>query len=154
SPPLSESGARAEEGPKAGSSSQEGEPPSPESGSPVRQEASACTSAANRFPSQDRPTLVAQYDVIYVEAIQTANLSRRPAPVPDGNGGYAHNGASRKAGLNKSIQDGRHFLSLLAYKAACAGKRVAAVSPADTTQNCSGRGEKMPKDLSMRIHVC
>ena len=49
--------------------------------------------------------LVRQYDVIYVEAIQAANLSRRPAPKPDGAGGYGHNGASRKAGLNKSIHD-------------------------------------------------
>ncbi len=31
--------------------------------------------------------LVREYDVISVEAIQPANLSRRPAPVPDGNGG-------------------------------------------------------------------
>jgi putative transposase len=100
--------------------------------------------------------LVRQYDVIYVEAIQAANLSRRPAAVPDGNGGYAHNGASRKAGLNKSMQDAgwRHFLSILAYTAARAGKRVEAVSPADTTQNCSGCGEKLPKDLSVRTHVC
>jgi putative transposase len=49
--------------------------------------------------------LVRQYDTLYVEAIQPANLSRRPAPVPDGKGGYLPNGASRKAGLNKSILD-------------------------------------------------
>jgi hypothetical protein len=30
--------------------------------------------------------LVRRYDTIYVEAIQPANLSRRPAPIPDGNG--------------------------------------------------------------------
>src|SRR5262249_54405225 len=67
---------------------------------------------------------VRQYDVISVEAIQPANLSRRPAPKQDENGTYAHNGASRKAGRNKSMHDAgwRHFLSLLAYKAACAGK--------------------------------
>jgi putative transposase len=67
--------------------------------------------------------LVRAYDTIYVEAMQPSNLSRRPAPKPDenGKGGYARNGASRKAGLNKSIQDAgwRHFLSILAYKAAC-----------------------------------
>jgi putative transposase len=49
--------------------------------------------------------LVRQYDTIYHEAIQPANLSRRPTPVPDGNGSYLHNAASAKAGLNKSIQD-------------------------------------------------
>src|SRR5258708_4302563 len=70
--------------------------------------------------------LVREYDVIYVEAIQPANLSRRPAPKQDENGSYEHNGASRKAGLNKSIQDAgrRHFLAILAYNAACAAKRV------------------------------
>src|SRR5262249_29680371 len=43
--------------------------------------------------------LVRHYDVISVEAIQPANLSRRPAakPAENGNGGYEHNGASRKA---------------------------------------------------------
>ena len=102
--------------------------------------------------------LVRWYDTIYVEAMQPANLSRRPAPRPDANGtgGYEHNGASRKAGLNTSIEDAgwRHFLSILACKAACAGKRVEAVDPAYTTQGCSGCGERIYKSLSVRTHVC
>ncbi|HLZ24936.1 MAG TPA: transposase, partial [Ktedonobacterales bacterium] len=100
--------------------------------------------------------LVRQYDVIYVEAIQPANLSRRPAPKQDENGGYAHNGASRKAGLNKSIHDAGwgHFLSILTFKAACAGKRVEAVNPAYTSQDCSGCGARIQKSLSVRTHVC
>jgi putative transposase len=100
--------------------------------------------------------LVRQYDTIYVEAMQTANLRRRPEPKPDGNGHYEHNGASRKAGLNKSIQDAgwRHFLSILAYTAACAGKRVDAVPPAYTSQDCSGCGARIDKSLSVRTHVC
>src|SRR5215469_4781307 len=103
-------------------------------------------------------TLVREYDVIYVEAIQPANLSRRPTPQPDGNsnGGYVQNGASRKAGLNKSIHDAgwRSFLSILAFKAACAGKRVEAVNPAYTSQDCSGCGVRIRRSLSVRIHVC
>jgi len=100
--------------------------------------------------------LVRQFDTIYHEAIQPTNLSRRAAPVPDGNGGYLPNGASRKAGLNKSVQDAGwgHFLSILTFKAACAGKRVEAVNPAFTTQDCSGCGERIQKSLSVRTHVC
>jgi putative transposase len=73
-------------------------------------------------------TLVRAYDAIYMEAIQPANVSRRPAPKPDEHGTCKHNAASQKAGLNTSMQDAgwRHFLSILAYTAACAGKRVEA----------------------------
>jgi IS605 OrfB family transposase len=108
------------------------------------------------FHHKSALALVREYDVIYVEAIQPANLSRRPAPKQDENGTYEHNGASRKAGLNKSIQDAgwRHFLSILAYKAACAGKRVEAVSPAYTSQECSGCGARIQTSLSVRTHVC
>ncbi|MGO8950431.1 MAG: RNA-guided endonuclease InsQ/TnpB family protein [Ktedonobacterales bacterium] len=100
--------------------------------------------------------LVRQYDVIYLEDLQVQNLSHRPAPVPDGAGGYLHNGASAKSGLNKSIQDAGWyaFRMILACKAECAGKRVEAVPPAYTSQDCSGCGERVQKSLSMRTHVC
>jgi putative transposase len=100
--------------------------------------------------------LVRAYDTIDVEAIQPANLSRRPAPKPDGTGGSAHNGASRKAGLNSSIQDAgwRRVLSILTFKAACAGKRMEAVPPAYTSQDCSGCGERIYTSLSVRTDVC
>jgi putative transposase len=108
------------------------------------------------FHHQTALALVRAYDTIFYEAIQPANLIRRPAPTPDGNGGYAHNGARRKAGLNTSIQDAgwSSFLSILAYKAACAGKRAEAVDPAYTSQECSGCGERISKSLSVRTHVC
>jgi putative transposase len=48
----------------------------------------------------------------------------------------------------------RHFLSILACKAACAGKRVEVVPPAYTTQECSGCGKRVRKSLSVRTHVC
>jgi putative transposase len=100
--------------------------------------------------------LVRAYDTIFVEAIQPANLRRRPAPTQDEHGTYQHNGASQKAGLNKSIADAgwRQFLSILAFKAACAGKRVEAVNPAYTSQDCSGCGKRMQLSLSVRTHVC
>jgi putative transposase len=100
--------------------------------------------------------LVQAYDTIYLEDLQISNLSRRPAPVSDGNGGYLHNGASAKAGLNKSIQDAgwAQFRTILDGKAAYAGRRVVAVSPAYTSQDCSGCGARVEKSLSVRTHVC
>jgi len=100
--------------------------------------------------------LVGENDVIYLEDLQVANLRRRPAPKPDGNGGYLPNGAKRKAGLNKSISDAgwARFRTILEYKAAWAGKRVEALPPAYTSQDCSGCGERVPKSLSVRTHVC
>jgi hypothetical protein len=67
-----------------------------------------------------------------------------------------HNGASRKAGLNKSIHDAGWyaFRRILTCKAACAGKRVEAIPPAFTTQDCSGCGERVQKSLSVRTHIC
>jgi putative transposase len=100
--------------------------------------------------------LVREYDTIYLEDLQVRNLSRRPKARPDGNGGYEHNGANRKAGLNQSINDaGWHaFRRILACKAAWAGKRVEAIPSAYTTQDCSGCGERIYKSLSVRTHVC
>ena len=66
---------------------------------------STSAGSAADFHHKTALALVRRYDTIYVEAIQAANLSRRPAPMPDGHGGYLQNGASRKAGLNKSIHD-------------------------------------------------
>ena len=100
--------------------------------------------------------LVRAYDVLYLEDLQVRNLSRRPAPTPDGNGSYLHNGASAKAGLNTSIQDAGWyaFRIILACKAAYAGKRAEAIPSAYTSQDCSGCGERVRKSLSVRTHVC
>jgi putative transposase len=100
--------------------------------------------------------LVRAYDTIYVEAIQPANVSHRPAPKQDEHGRYVHNGASQKPGLNTSMHDAgwRQLLSILACKAACASKRVEAVPPAYTTQECSGCGKRTQLCLSVRTHVC
>jgi putative transposase len=100
--------------------------------------------------------LVRAYDTIYLEDLQVAHLVRRPKPVLDSNGGYGHNGASHKAGLNKSINDAgwAQFRTILCGKAAYAGRRVAAVPAAYTSQDCSGCGTRIEKSLSVRTHVC
>jgi putative transposase len=66
------------------------------------------------------------------------------------------NGAAAKAGLDTSIHDAgwSAFRVILACKAACAGTRVDAVPPADTSQERSGCGERVRKSLSVRTHGC
>jgi putative transposase len=82
-------------------------------------------------------SLVRQYDTIYHEELQTANLLRNHP-------------------LAKSIADAgwSAFLSILACKAVCAGKRAVAVPPAYTSQTCSGCGVLVHKGHSVRWHLC
>jgi len=82
-------------------------------------------------------TLVRANDTIYHEDLQTANMLKN------------HH-------LAKSISDAgwSQFLSILAFKAAYAGKRVVAVPPAYTSQTCSGCGVLVAKGLSVRWHSC
>jgi putative transposase len=58
--------------------------------------------------------------------------------------------------LAKSIEDAgwSAFLSILTYKAACAGRQVIAVNPAFTSQHCSVCGMLVAKGLSVRWHAC
>jgi putative transposase len=81
--------------------------------------------------------LVRDYDTIYHEDLQVTNMLKN------------HH-------LAKSIADAgwSGFLSILAFKAACAGKRVVAVNPAYTSQTCSGCGAVVSKGLSVRWHSC
>ncbi|MEQ8957771.1 MAG: transposase, partial [Coleofasciculus sp. C2-GNP5-27] len=94
--------------------------------------------------------------VFFVENIKPGNLSRKNKPKQDENGKYLPNGQSAKSGLNKSINDAGwgQFLSILAYKAAKAGKSVVKVKPHDTSQVCSCCNRYQKKDLSVRIHEC
>ncbi|MCA1599052.1 MAG: transposase [Chloroflexi bacterium] len=100
--------------------------------------------------------IVAEYGAVAVEALSIDNMTKRPAPVKNDNGAYAPNGASAKAGLNKSIQDAAwgQFLSILRVKAEEAGLVYVAVNPSGTSQHCSGCGAKCPKTLSERWHAC
>jgi putative transposase len=81
--------------------------------------------------------LLRDYDTIYLEDLRVANMVRN-----------RH--------LAKSISDAgwAQFRSILEAKAACAGRRVVAVPPAYTSQDCSGCGTRIPKALSVRTHVC
>ena len=58
--------------------------------------------------------------------------------------------------LSKSISDAGWgtLFELLSYKAEEAGRLIVRVAPHGTSQNCSGCGVKVPKDLSVRVHKC
>jgi putative transposase len=81
--------------------------------------------------------LVRANDTIYCEDLQVRNMVRN------------HH-------LAKSISDAGWsvFLSILAFKAACAGREIIAVNPAFTSQICSGCGVLVQKGLSIRWHSC
>jgi putative transposase len=81
--------------------------------------------------------LVQQNDTIYRENLQVRSMVRN------------HH-------LAKSISDAgwAAFLSILSFKAACAGRSVVAVPPAFTSQRCSGCGILVTKGLSVRWHGC
>jgi len=89
------------------------------------------------FHHQQAVKLVRAYDSIAYEDLQTANMVKN------------HH-------LAKSINDAGWggFLSILAFKAAYAGKRAIAVPPAYTSQTCSGCGVLVQKGLSVRWHSC
>ena len=100
--------------------------------------------------------LVKTYQTIVFEDLQTANLSKRPKVKQNEDGKYLPNGASAKAGLNKSIHDAgwSQFVTYCSYKAAWAGGKIVQVNPKYTSQICSGCGLVVKKELSERWHSC
>lgn len=102
--------------------------------------------------------LVDTYETIVFEDLEPSKMSRAPKPKQDENGTYLPNGASQKAGLNKSILDAgwSTFIAMCQSKAECAGTvQVVKVDPYKTSQVCSGCHAEGPhKDLSERTHTC
>ena len=101
--------------------------------------------------------LVVKADVIFVEDLQVANMTRRCKPKPGGGGEFLPNGQAAKSGLNKSFADAgiAGFLNnVLPYKAEKAGRLVVKVNPAGTSQHCAICLNRVPKKLSDRWHDC
>ena len=80
--------------------------------------------------------LVREYDTIVVEKLNVKGLAR--------------------SALAKDVQDASwaKFISMLRYKAECAGSRLVEVDSDDTSQDCSSCGTRVPKKLSDRRHDC
>ncbi|MER5227712.1 RNA-guided endonuclease InsQ/TnpB family protein [Streptomyces flaveus] len=84
--------------------------------------------------------LVREHDVIGHERLNTAGMTKTPAPKPDPEqpGSFLPNGAAAKAGLNRSILDAGWglFLGILAQKAESAARRVIPVDARNTSRTC------------------
>ena len=89
------------------------------------------------FTHKTSRTLVDTYDHIVFEDLQIKNMVQN------------HH-------LAKSISDAGWYqlMSFTKSKAECAGKVVELVNPRNTSQNCSGCGKSVPKDLKVRVHSC
>lgn len=86
--------------------------------------------------------LVKQYDVISVEALQVANMTRKAKPQPDPKhtGQYLPNQQAAKRGLNRSIRNSAlsTLRSMLEYKTKLETTcTLVQVNPAYTSQTCS-----------------
>jgi putative transposase len=85
--------------------------------------------------------LINDYDFIALEDLKITNMVRAPKgkPDPEQSGALLPNGASKKAGLNRSILDAGwgQFISLLSDKAESAGRTVVSVHPRYTSQMCA-----------------
>lgn len=101
-------------------------------------------------------SLLNKSDIIIHEKLNISNMSCRPKPKQDESGEFIPNGASQKAGLNKSINDAGwgNFLTILKYKSIERGKQTISVDPRLTSQKCSACGLIVQKSLSVRIHSC
>lgn len=115
---------------------------SPERRKAVRALQHAYQRSTNRrkdFAHQESRKLVNEYQFIAFEDLDIQNMQQ---------------------GSWKTIRRGiadvawRQFVQFTTYKAEEAGRGVALVDPRGTTQMCSGCGEIVPKDLSVRKHEC
>ena len=90
----------------------------------------------NDFGHKVSTYLVKQYDIIAIEKLNLLGLSRGI--------------------LSKQMHDAAigNFFQKLKSKAESADKRVIEVPAAYTSQDCSGCGNRVKKDLSVRVHHC
>ena len=92
------------------------------------------------FHHKTARSLVQACDMVALENLNTAGMTKRPAPEPDPDrpGEFLPNGAAAKAGLNKSILDAgwTQFANILTAKVEETGRRIVFVNPACTSIDC------------------
>jgi putative transposase len=102
--------------------------------------------------------LATTYGTVVVEDLAVKAMTARPKPEPDGAGGYEHNRARPKAGLNRAVLDVSpgELRRQLAYKCQWYGsKLVVADRWCPSSKTCSGCGAvKAELSLSERIFTC
>ncbi|MEV5004588.1 transposase [Streptomyces sp. NPDC056159] len=96
------------------------------------------------FHHKTANALIRDHDVIAHERLNTAGMTKAPAPRPDpeATGAFLPNGAAAKAGLNRSILDAGwgQFLTILANKAESARRLVIEVDARNTSRTCPACG--------------
>ena len=98
------------------------------------------------FHHKTARALVERCDVIALEQLNTAAMTRRPTPKsdPGQDGVFLPNMATAKAALNKSILDAgwAQFVIILTAKAESAGRRTVFVNPTGTSISCYQCGRR------------
>jgi putative transposase len=98
------------------------------------------------FHHKEARKLVNSCDAIGLEDLRVDYMTRRSAPKldPETPSRFLANGATAKAGLNRSILDAGwgQFTRILTVKAASAGRRVILVNPAGTSIDCHACGTR------------
>jgi putative transposase len=109
------------------------------------------------FHHKTARTLVNECDVIALEDLNTAGMTKRsePKPDPENPGVFLPNRAAAKAGLNRSILDAgwAQFAGILAAKAEEAGRRVVLVNPVGTSIGCHRCGRRCTRPQQKTV-IC
>ena len=96
--------------------------------------------------------LTRRFGGIAAEELRVANMTATAA----GDSVSPGRNVRQKAGLNREILDTSPgvLMAMLKYKAERAGIHFVAVEARNTSQQCSGCGALVQKDLCVRIHRC
>ncbi len=109
------------------------------------------------FHHKTARALVNACDVVALEDLNTAGMTKRPEPKPDLEdlGAFLPNQAVAKAGLNRSILDAgwAQFADILAAKAEEAGRRVVFVNAAGTSICCHHCGRRCTRPQQKTV-IC